>query len=76
MLEQPLPDLSRAEVRAFRRILGVDRQQFAAILGVSIGSVEKWEKKGARGSYRYVFAAINAGLPPWQLDSHARKVKG
>ena len=67
MLLKALPDLTPNEVRAFRDILGLDQQQFASVLGVCCSSVEKWERKGARGQYRYVFAAINAGLSPWYL---------
>jgi len=65
MLIQPLPDLSAQEVRMFRRMLALDQEQFAALLGVSTSSVEKWERKGTQGRYRYTFAAINAGLKPW-----------
>jgi len=71
MIIQPLPYLTAEEVRAFRRMLGLDQEKFAALLGVSLSSVENWERKGTQGRYRYNFAAIDAGLAPWSVRTQA-----
>lgn len=71
MLRQDLPELTPREVRTFRKLLGLDQETFAEVLCVSVSSVEKWERYGARGQYRYVFAAINAGLGPWRSEDPA-----
>ena len=64
---QELTDLTAAEVKAFRASLKLSQVEFAALLHVSRPGVEKWEKQGAPGYWRYVFTAINAGLKPWGM---------
>jgi len=53
------------EVKAFRATKGWSQATLAQQAGVTNQTVEAWEKKGAKGYWRYVFAALAAGLNPW-----------
>jgi len=64
----PLSDLSPAEVKAFRKAVGLSQAGLASKVGVSPQGVERWEKQGAPGYWRFVFAALAAGLKPWSVE--------
>lgn len=40
----PIPSISAAEIKALRKNLNMTQNIFAAVLGVSIKTVEAWEK--------------------------------
>jgi DNA-binding transcriptional regulator YiaG len=55
------------DMKAWRQTMGLSQRAAAAVLGVSSGAVEHWE----RGLYRIdrrtalACAALHAGLTPW-----------
>jgi DNA-binding XRE family transcriptional regulator len=70
--------LSAEEVRAFREEHRLSRQGLAALLDVSLRTVEAWEATpGTRPSHaiRLAFAALHAGLMPW-TNPHATSEAG
>ena len=40
----PIPQISAAEIKALRQTLNMTQSTFAAVMGVSIKTVEAWEK--------------------------------
>lgn len=67
--EFALTDLTADDVKAFRASLAKSQTAFGEMFGISLPGVQKWEKVGAPGYWRYVFAAVNAGLAPWRAET-------
>ena len=66
-MSQELTDMTTEEVKAFRTGLGLSQEAFGKLCGnISRKGVLRWESEGAPAAYRWVFAAINAGLSPWR----------
>ena len=63
-----LPAMTPDEVKAFRAAMGWSQAALAKAAGVTNQAVEAWEKNGAKGNLRYVFAALAAGLEPWAVS--------
>ncbi|MCR6657963.1 MAG: helix-turn-helix domain-containing protein [Asticcacaulis sp.] len=66
---QDLTPMTPDEVKAFRAAMGWSQAALAKAAGVTNQTVEAWEKKEAKGYWRYVFAALAAGLEPWKSQS-------
>lgn len=46
--------MTAKEIRTLRKKLKLSREKFAALIGVSAGSVQNWEKRGIKPSPIYV----------------------
>lgn len=62
-----LKPITGEEVRSFRQKTGLSQAKLAALTGYSVRAVEEWEanRRPAPAVLRLAFAAINAGLEPW-----------
>lgn len=62
---QDLTPMTPDEVKAFRSAMGWSQAALAKAAGVTNQAVEAWEKNGAKGYLRYVFAALGTQMKPW-----------
>lgn len=46
--------MTAKDIRQTRKRLKLSREKFAALIGVSAGSIQNWEKKGVKPSPVYV----------------------
>lgn len=67
-MPQAPDDLTAEEMKFFRASLKLSQPAFGELFGMSLRGVQKWEKVGAPGHWRYAFAAIVAGLEPWHVQ--------
>lgn len=58
-----------SEIKLFREKTGLSQAKLAARTGYSLRAVESWEtnQRPAPPVLRLAFAAINAGLEPWDM---------
>ena len=67
-----LPDIPGDEIKAFCRIMGLTQSELAGHCGIGVKNVERWVKEGAPGYWRYVLAALQAGISPWVAQPEAK----